>query len=62
MPTKEKKLPRIHKTVLGFNDHEMAVIDYFCEKYKIKVRSKLYREAIIATLLRKLEDDYPTLF
>jgi metal-responsive CopG/Arc/MetJ family transcriptional regulator len=59
---KEKPLPRIHKTVVSFNDREMAVIDKFCERYKIKVRSRMYREAIIATILKQLEEDHPRLF
>ena len=58
----ERKDPRIHKTVVSFNDREMAVIDHFCEKYNIKVRSRMYREAIIGTILRKLEEDHPRLF
>lgn len=61
-PIREKIPPRIHKTMLSFNDREMAVIDYFCQKYKVKVRSKLYREAIISTILKKLDEDHPTLF
>jgi len=59
---KEKNLPRVHKTVISFNDREMAVIDHFCEKYKVKVRSRMYREAIITTILRQLEKDHPRLF
>lgn len=59
---KEKLPPRIHKTVVSFNDREMAVIDYFCEKYKVKMRSKLYRQAILETLLRRLDEDHPKLF
>ncbi len=59
---KDKLPPRIHKTVVSFNDREMAVIDYFCEKYKVKMRSKLYRQAIIETLLKRLDEDHPTLF
>jgi len=62
MALKEKIPPRIHKTVVSFNDREMAVIDYFCEKYKIKVRSRMYREAILGTILKKIEEDHPRLF
>ncbi len=62
MAFKEKLPPRIHKTVVSFNDREMAVIDFFCEKYKIKVRSRMYREAIISTILKKIEEDHPRLF
>jgi hypothetical protein len=58
----ESKPKRLHKHTVSFNDNELKVIAYYVAKYKIKNKSKLYREAIIATILRKMEDDYPTLF
>jgi hypothetical protein len=48
--------------VVSFNDRELAVIDLFCVNYNIKVRARMYREAIIGTILRKLEEDHPRLF
>jgi len=59
---KEKKLKRIHQKSILFNKREMNAIDNYCKKYKIKNRSKFMREAIISTILKKLEDDYPSLF
>jgi metal-responsive CopG/Arc/MetJ family transcriptional regulator len=58
----ESKPKRLHKHTISFNDKEIKVIDQFVAKYKIKNKSKFFREAIIATILRKMEEDYPTLF
>ena len=63
--TTENKLPspvRRHRKVIAFNDSEIAVIRHFFKKYKISNESKFFREAIIATILKKAEEDHPTLF
>jgi len=44
------------------NRREMNALNAFCEKYKINNRSKFMREAIITTILKKFDEDYPSLF
>ena len=44
------------------NRREMNALNAFCEKYKISNRSKFMREAIITTILKKFDEDYPSLF
>jgi hypothetical protein len=58
----ESKPKRLHKHTIAFNDKEFKVIGQHVSKYKIKNKSKFFREAIIATILQKAEEDYPTLF
>jgi metal-responsive CopG/Arc/MetJ family transcriptional regulator len=53
---------RRYRHTLSFNDKEIKFIENFITKYKIKNRSKFFREAIIAAIFQKMEDDYPTLF
>ena len=53
---------RKHRKTLVFNDAENEAIKNFCAKYKISNQSKFFREAIISTILRKLEEDHPKLF
>jgi hypothetical protein len=45
-----------------FNNRELSVLKAYYAKYKIKNVSKFMREAIITTVLKKLDDDYPTLW
>ncbi|MDR0667448.1 MAG: hypothetical protein LBF90_02375 [Prevotellaceae bacterium] len=59
---KQRTAPRTHRQALLFNDAEMAAIAGFCKKYKITNRSKFFRETIISAILRKNEEDHPTLF
>jgi metal-responsive CopG/Arc/MetJ family transcriptional regulator len=58
----ESKPKRLHRHTISFNDKEYKVIGQFISKYRIKNKSKFFREAIIATILQKAEKDHPTLF
>ena len=46
----------------SFNELELQVFEKYCKKYKVKNKSKFFREAVIASILKKFDDDYPTLF
>ena len=61
-PQRIAKLVRRHRKVITFNDRELEVVNAFCKKYKIDNQSKFIREAVISTILRKTEEDHPTLF
>jgi hypothetical protein len=55
-------LLRKNKKSILFNNREMKAIESYCHKYRINNRSKFMREAIITSILKKFDDDYPTLF
>ncbi|MDR1417380.1 MAG: hypothetical protein LBJ57_08190 [Prevotellaceae bacterium] len=59
---KKEHRKRVHRKTIVFNNDEQKMIDYFCRRYGIKNRAKLFREAIITTMLQKMEQDHPTLF
>jgi hypothetical protein len=59
---KDEELKRIHRKALMFNTKELKVFDYYCEKYDIENMSKFMRESIISTILKRLDEDSPTLF
>lgn len=55
-------LLRTHRQVLYLNDKEMAAIDEYCRRFKVKSRASLLREAIMDRILSELEENHPTLF
>jgi len=59
---KDADLLRIKKRSILFNNREWDVIESYCRRYRINNRSKFMREAIITSILKKFDDDYPTLF
>ena len=59
---KNDDLLRKTQKAIRFNNKEMKAIETYCEKYRIQNRSKFMREAIITTILKKFDEDHPTLF
>ena len=59
---KNVDLMRVNKMSVLFNNRELKAIETYCSKYKVNNRSKFMREAIIGSILKKFDDDYPTLF
>ncbi len=57
-----KSEKRGNRIVIMLNDREKSFLDRFCARYKITNRAKLLREVIMGSFLKKLEEDYPTLW
>lgn len=59
---RDEKLLRSNRTTLLFNQREREAIDLYCQKYHITNKSKFMRETILTEILKKFDEDYPTLF
>ena len=59
---KDEKLKRTNRTAILFNQREQEAINLYCEKYKIRNKSKFMRETILTEVLQRFDEDYPTLF
>lgn len=59
---RDEKLLRTNRTSLLFNQREQEAIELYCQKYKIKNKSKFMRETILTEVLKRFDEDYPTLF
>jgi len=59
---KREQLKRIHKQTILLNAPEMRAIDRYCKKYKVNNKSRFLRETIFTAILKKFEEDHPTLF
>lgn len=53
---------RVHKHVISLNDIENKVLNRYLKKYNIRNKSKFIRESLITSILKKFEEDTPTLF
>lgn len=60
--TKETRETRKHPITAMLNEKEYSAIQRYCQKYKVKNRSKLIREMVFSSILESYEKDYPTLF
>jgi metal-responsive CopG/Arc/MetJ family transcriptional regulator len=56
------KQAREHKVSILLNDSEQRALDRFCERYGVSNRSRLIRETLMRAILKKMDNDQPTLF
>ncbi|MCB2197670.1 MAG: hypothetical protein KQH79_17560 [Bacteroidetes bacterium] len=59
---KDESLKRVYRKSILFNKREIQAINHYCKKYKIRNKSKFMREMIISSILKKFDEDYPSLF
>lgn len=59
---KDPNLKRTNRHLILFNNRELSAINKFCRQYKVDNKSKFMREAIISAILKKFDEDYPSLF
>lgn len=59
---RDEKLLRKKKAYLSFNQREREAIDLYCQKYKVTNKAKFMREIILTEVLKRFDEDYPTLF
>lgn len=56
------KEQRNNRVSIMLNDSEMRALNRFCERYTVNNRSRLIREALMRSILHRLDKDSPTLF
>ena len=54
--------PRKHRVSILLNDSEMRALDKYCNQYTVKNRSRLIRETLMRNILKRFDNDSPTLF
>lgn len=58
----ERKNLRTHKHYLTLNDEENKALNRYLAKYKVANKSKFFRETLMLAIIRRFEEDAPTLF
>ena len=53
---------RTHRQIFTLNDEENKALTRYITKYKVQNKSKFFRETLMLTIIRKMEEDHPTLF
>lgn len=44
------------------NNREMKALGVFCSRYRVKNKSEFLRKTLMMTILKKFEEDHPTLW
>jgi hypothetical protein len=59
---KEDRLRRNNRLSLMLNNREMRALGVYCNRYRIKNKSGFLRETIMKAILKRFEDEHPTLW
>jgi hypothetical protein len=58
----KERSKREHRLTFRLNDLEMKALTKYYKKYKVKNKARFLRETIMHAILKKFDEDYPTLF
>ncbi|MCE1154724.1 MAG: hypothetical protein LWW91_01150 [Bacteroidales bacterium] len=53
---------RIHKHLFTLNDLENKALERYLRTYRVQNKSKFIRETLMSAILRRFDEDAPTLF
>jgi hypothetical protein len=59
---KEDRLRRNNRLSLMLNNREMRALGIYCNRYRIRNKSGFLRETIMKAILKRFEDEHPTLW
>ncbi|MFO8234729.1 MAG: hypothetical protein R6U04_04900 [Bacteroidales bacterium] len=59
---KEEKLRRSMRLTLMLNSREMRALNIYCQRYRIKNKSRFLRETIMHAILKRFDENLPSLF
>jgi len=62
IPASQRNSLRTNRQIFTLNDEENKALNRYITKYKVKNKSKFIRETLMLAIIRKLEEDHPTLF
>ena len=62
MTPQKRKAPRTHRVTIALNDSEMRALNKYCDRYTVRNRSRLIRETLMRNILKRFDNDNPTLF
>jgi hypothetical protein len=58
----KEQLKRGNRFTVMLNDREMRALDIYCSRYRIRNRSEFFRETIMKAILKRFDDEHPTLW
>ena len=62
IPLSKRNSLRTHRQVFTLNEEENNALNRYVAKYKIQNKSKFLRETVMISILKKFDEDHPTLF
>jgi len=62
IPASQRNSLRTNRQIFTLNDEENKALNRYISRYKVKNKSKFIRETLMLAIIKKMEEDHPTLF
>ena len=59
---KEDKLKRTNRVAIMLNSREMRAFNLYCTRFRVSNRSQFLRETVMKEILRRFDEEHPTLW
>jgi hypothetical protein len=59
---KDDRLKRTRRFSLMLNSREARALGIYCSRYRVKNRSEFMRETIMKAIIKRFDDEHPTLW
>ena len=59
---KEDRLRRSNRLSVMLNNRELKALGIYCDRYRIKNKSSFLREAVMKAILKRFDEEHPTLW
>jgi hypothetical protein len=59
---KEDRLKRKNRLSLMLNNREARALGIYCSRYRVRNKSEFLRETIMKAILKRFDDEHPTLW
>jgi hypothetical protein len=59
---KEERQKRNNRLSLMLNSREMRALGVYCDRFRVKNKSEFLRETVMKAILKRFEDEHPTLW
>lgn len=59
---KEDRLKRNNRLSLMLNNRELKALGVYCDRYRIKNKSGFLRETVMKAILKRFDEEHPTLW
>lgn len=59
---KEDRLRRTNRLSVMLNNREMRALGIYCCRYRVKNKSEFLRETVMKAILKRFEEEHPTLW
>ncbi|MDT8401295.1 MAG: hypothetical protein RQ743_06350 [Bacteroidales bacterium] len=59
---KDERLKRSNRLTIMLNKREMRALNIYCQRYRVKNKSRFLRETVMSAIVQRFNDEMPSLW